>query len=196
MRLSMSNITTYKSESEMRAAYAAIRATFYKPAEPEKGVIVEVPVVEQEPEPKGKSLATIIRYKHPDGRQSAAETEITELPNFLNLKHPGIPEGAFRYPPVDLIIMAACAHFNFTKPEMLSERRHVPLIRARHIAMYLCRKLTVRSHPYIGKAFGDRDHTTVLSAVKKVTKLATDPSWMKDIEAVESLILSAHENKG
>jgi len=46
--------------------------------------------------------------------------------------------------------------------------------RSRHasaVAMYLCKELTLRSLPDVGRQFSDRDHTTVLYAVQKITRL-------------------------
>ena len=54
---------------------------------------------------------------------------------------------------------------------MLSQRRSRPLARPRQIAMYLAKKLTTRSLPEIGRKFANRDHTTVIHAVKKIDEL-------------------------
>ena len=52
--------------------------------------------------------------------------------------------------------------------EFLSKKRNKQLVTPRHVAMYLCRKLTDASLPLIGEAFGGRDHTTVLHAIEKI----------------------------
>ena len=49
-----------------------------------------------------------------------------------------------------------------------SANRSRTMVSARHIAMYLCRELTDLSLPKIGREFGGRDHTTVMSADKKI----------------------------
>ena len=54
---------------------------------------------------------------------------------------------------------------------MLSPRRSRPLARPRQMAMYLAKKLTSRSLPEIGRRFANRDHTTVIHAVKTIEKL-------------------------
>lgn len=57
------------------------------------------------------------------------------------------------------------------------------------VAMYLCKQLTTRSLPEIGRKFGGRDHTTVIHAVKKVEELrATDPSFDEDIELLRRML--------
>ena len=59
--------------------------------------------------------------------------------------------------------------------EMISARRAASIIGPRHAAMWLAKKYTLRSMPIIGRAFGGRDHTTVLHAVRKVEAWAHSP---------------------
>ncbi|MCK9313821.1 MAG: chromosomal replication initiator protein DnaA [Methanocorpusculum sp.] len=54
--------------------------------------------------------------------------------------------------------------------ELLSKKRNKHVVYPRHIAMYLCRRLTEASLPQIGEQFGGRDHTTVLHANEKITR--------------------------
>jgi Bacterial dnaA protein helix-turn-helix len=62
-------------------------------------------------------------------------------------------------------------HFNVSRADILSYRRTASVVRARQIAMYLSKILTPRSLPDIGRRFGDRNHTTVLHAVRKIDDL-------------------------
>ena len=55
--------------------------------------------------------------------------------------------------------------------DMSSSRRSINISRPRQIAMYLCKGLTSYSYPEIGKAFGGKDHTTVIHAVKKIESI-------------------------
>ena len=74
---------------------------------------------------------------------------------------------------------------------MLSQRRSRPLARPRQIAMYLAKKLTTRSLPEIGRKFANRDHTTVIHAVKTVEKLyQNNEEIKKNVEDLKSIILS------
>ena len=69
------------------------------------------------------------------------------------------------------LIMSQCAvYFGVTIEQMGSSERSHNVVEARQIAMYLCRELTDLSLPKIGQAFG-RDHTTVMHANKKISKL-------------------------
>ena len=79
----------------------------------------------------------------------------------------------------------------FNLQEMLSQRRSRPLARPRQIAMYLAKKLTTRSLPEIGRKFANRDHTTVIHAVKTIDKLSQiNEEIRKNVEEIKSIILS------
>ena len=72
---------------------------------------------------------------------------------------------------VESIQNLVAAHFNLNIQEMLSPRRSRSLARPRQIAMYLAKQLTTNSLPDIGRKFSNRDHTTVIHAVKKINEL-------------------------
>ena len=81
--------------------------------------------------------------------------------------------------------------FSINLQEMLSQRRSRPLARPRQIAMYLAKKLTTRSLPEIGRKFANRDHTTVIHAVKTIDKLSqSNEEIRKNVEEIKSIILS------
>ena len=69
-------------------------------------------------------------------------------------------------------IMDACAsHFGLTRDDLLSQRRNREIAGTRQLAMYLIRELTQLSTTRIGEVFGGRDHTTVMHACDKVSRL-------------------------
>ena len=73
--------------------------------------------------------------------------------------------------------------------EMLSQRRSRSLARPRQIAMYLAKQYTTNSLPDIGRKFSNRDHTTVIHAVKKIEKLMKkDDQIRKNIFEIKKLI--------
>jgi hypothetical protein len=85
------------------------------------------------------------------------------------------------------IIKAACLYYRISKTDMLSHRRSRSIVRPRQVAMYLAKKLTTRSLPEIGRKMGDKDHTTVLYAVRKVEQLMQyDPEIRADVEALKA----------
>ena len=91
---------------------------------------------------------------------------------------------------VDKIQNIVSNYYNISLSEMLSQRRSRPLARPRQIAMYLAKKMTTRSLPEIGRRFANRDHTTVIHAVKTITRLSEqDDEMKKNIEQIKSLLL-------
>ena len=91
---------------------------------------------------------------------------------------------------VDKIQNTVSNFFNIPLAEMLSQRRSRPLARPRQIAMYLAKKMTTRSLPEIGRRFANRDHTTVIHAVKTITRLSEkDDEMKKNIDQLRSLLL-------
>jgi len=72
---------------------------------------------------------------------------------------------------VELIQNVVASHFNLKIHELLSPRRSRSLARPRQIAMYLAKQHTSNSLPDIGRKFSNRDHTTVIHAVKKINEL-------------------------
>ena len=64
-----------------------------------------------------------------------------------------------------------CERFGLTNDELISQKRSQAVAYPRQVAMYLSRELTDASLPKIGKAFGGRDHTTVIHATTKITRL-------------------------
>lgn len=88
-----------------------------------------------------------------------------------------------RHITIEEIQRNVCAHFNIKMTDMSSARRARAVARPRQIAMYLAKMLTSRSLPEIGRKFGNRDHTTVMHAVRKIEELrAVDPSINEDVE--------------
>ena len=75
---------------------------------------------------------------------------------------------------VDKIQRSVAEEFGVTLDDMASKRRARVVARPRQVAMYLCKQLTKRSLPDIGRRFGGRDHTTVMHAVKRIKQLRAE----------------------
>ncbi len=83
------------------------------------------------------------------------------------------------------------SYYNLLQNDMCSSRRSINVARPRQIAMYLCKNLTNFSYPEIGKAFGGKDHTTVIHAVKKIELLFdNDQRLKKQIKDLKESIIS------
>ncbi|MFN3076707.1 MAG: chromosomal replication initiator protein DnaA [Alphaproteobacteria bacterium] len=90
---------------------------------------------------------------------------------------------------IEEIQKAVAEHFNIKVAEMYSARRNRSVARPRQVAMYLAKQLTPRSLPEIGRRFGNRDHTTVMHAVRKVEELmAEDASFSEDVALLRRMM--------
>ncbi len=86
---------------------------------------------------------------------------------------------------VDDIQKCVAEYYGMKQADLLSERRQRAIARPRQTAMWLCKLLTTRSLPDIGRRFGGRDHTTVLHAVRRIEELkAIDAPLSADVEAL------------
>ncbi|MFK7745988.1 MAG: chromosomal replication initiator protein DnaA [Roseobacter sp.] len=74
-------------------------------------------------------------------------------------------------------------HYNIRLSDMIGPKRLRSYARPRQVAMYLCKKMTSRSLPEIGRRFGGRDHTTVMHGVKRIEELKVqDGQIAEDLE--------------
>lgn len=86
-------------------------------------------------------------------------------------------------------VLAECERqFGLAKGALRTKNKMRYLAGPRHVAIYLCRKLTGRSYPQIGLAVGYKDHTTCLYAMKRAPLLLRDPEIAKKAQAVEDAI--------
>jgi len=85
-----------------------------------------------------------------------------------------IPEGGEPEITAPLIIAQTAAYFGVSIEDLTGPSRGRHLVQGRQIAMYLCRELTPLSLPKIGAQFGNRDHTTVMYADRKINQLLAE----------------------
>jgi chromosomal replication initiator protein len=84
---------------------------------------------------------------------------------------------------VEEIQRRVAEHYNIRLSEMIGPKRVRNFARPRQVAMYLCKQLTSRSLPEIGRRFGGRDHTTVMHGVKRIEELrVSDGQIAEDLE--------------
>ncbi len=82
-------------------------------------------------------------------------------------------------------------HFNIRLSDMIGPKRVRNFARPRQVAMYLCKQMTSRSLPEIGRCFGGRDHTTVMHGVKRIEELrAQDGQIAEDLELLRRTLES------
>ncbi len=81
-------------------------------------------------------------------------------------------------PTICAIQTVVAGQFGMTVLDLLSRRGARAIARPRQVAMWVCRHSTLASLPEIGRAFGGRDHTTVMAAIARVDALmAADPAF-------------------
>jgi chromosomal replication initiator protein len=75
---------------------------------------------------------------------------------------------------VEAVQKAVAGHFRVRVAELKGRRRHQAIARPRMIAMYLSRELSGASFPEIGLRFGGRDHSTVISACRRIESISRE----------------------
>jgi chromosomal replication initiator protein len=88
-------------------------------------------------------------------------------------------------PTMRAIQAATCLHFGVTPGELIGSSRLPRLVRARHVAMFLCRELTAKKLLAIGRGFGMRGHSTVWHACGSIeAHSAGDAGLAADLAAL------------
>jgi chromosomal replication initiator protein len=93
---------------------------------------------------------------------------------------------------IEDILRIVSRHYAVTRADIVSQRRHRSVVWPRQIGMYLAKQLTSRSLPEIGRRFGDRDHTTVLHAIRKIDRELEGNTRLRDeLETLKSQLSRA-----
>ena len=94
----------------------------------------------------------------------------------------------------DFVKETVAKYFNINKDDLSSNKRSNEIAFPRQIAMYLCREVANMSYPKIGEYFGNRDHSTVMHACKKIEKEVKDKNNTKLIvESVKNIIINGEQ---
>jgi len=118
------------------------------------------------------------------GREITVETSREVLADLLRASSRRIT--------VDEIQKQVASHFHIRVADMFSARRSRQIARPRQIAMYLAKNLTSLSYPEIGRRFGNRDHTTIMHAVRKIEELMLSETELADDVNLLKSVLSDH----
>lgn len=103
------------------------------------------------------------------------------------------PPGPSQSHQIEAIIGAVCVVLHLSREDLLSAKRTPDVTRGRHLAMYICRQRTDLSLAEIGRFF-DRDHTTVLHAIRNVSRrLQPSTDIHRAVEKVEALLDTASQ---
>ena len=109
------------------------------------------------------ALRRVMAYADFHNKPLSLESAKTALEDLLALNR--------RQVSVEVIQKTVADFFKLKVADMYSKRRLAHIVLPRQCAMYLAKELTQKSLPEIGEAFGGRDHTTVLHAVRKIAEL-------------------------
>jgi chromosomal replication initiator protein len=103
---------------------------------------------------------------------------------------PPPPDAPFKpFAPIQSIGAIVAQFYGMKWRDLTGDCRHAEFVRPRHIAIYLAITMTGSSLPAIGRIFGGRDHTTLLSARNKIAKLVeNNPLVRGEIELLKDLI--------
>jgi len=99
------------------------------------------------------------------------------------------PERSVRQISIQTIQNEVCRYFSLSKDDLLGNKRSQNIVFPRQVAMYLARELTDMSLPRIGAEFGGKDHTTVMHATSKISKLIGErKAVLDDIQVLTTAI--------
>ena len=88
---------------------------------------------------------------------------------------------------IDTITQTVCAYFKLEPEQLKSKRKTSEIVKARQIAMYLCRKHTSASLKSIGEEFGGRDHSTVIHSITIIEdESRLDLGLKKNLDDIEN----------
>ncbi|MBW7923717.1 MAG: chromosomal replication initiator protein DnaA [Burkholderiaceae bacterium] len=127
------------------------------------------------------ALLRVIAFARFRGKQVTADLAKEALKDLLELNRPPIS--------IESIQKTVADFLKIKVADMYSKRRPAHIARARQIAMYFAKELTQKSFPEIGEAFGGRDHTTVMHAVKRIAELRQhDQEWNRQLHVLEQTL--------
>lgn len=110
------------------------------------------------------ALKKVLAYSSFHGRAIALDLAKEALKDVI---------GSVRNVGMDYIQKTTADYYKIKVADFFSKKRTRAIARPRQVAMWLCREVTSHSFPEIGDAFGGRDHTTVIHAVKTIDSLRT-----------------------
>ena len=108
------------------------------------------------------ALKKVLAYSSFHGRAIALDLAKEALKDLI---------GSVRNVGIDNIQKTVADYYKMKVADLFSKKRTRAIARPRQLAMWLCREVTSHSFPEIGDAFGGRDHTTVIHAVKTIDSL-------------------------
>lgn len=178
---------------DLQAAHRARQAMFFQPRRPPAATPkFRAPQLSAEaahvlfgrPLPARQNIDALpVPPRLPDGIVRLSDEEQIDGPT-----GPHIPDPDQIVAPSVLRIIGVVSRFyRVSRVSIISARRTKQIILPRQVAMYLARELTVQSLPEIGRRFNGRDHTTVMHAVRKISRLIeSNPDVAADVNRLRA----------
>ena len=140
----------------------------------------------------GRALCGAVRNVYCGTVLAGKPLDKTAVEKSIQLQMGGSP---VRAPKIDTIKDVTARAYGVTKADLESACRKRQFAQPRQYAMYLSRQMTKCSYPQIGRMFGDRDHTTVLFAFRKISAMiARNEGMAEELRQLEQRILADPRN--
>jgi chromosomal replication initiator protein len=140
----------------------------------------------------GRALCGAVRNVYCGTVLAGKPVDRAAVEKSIQLQMGGAPSKA---PRIDTIKDVTARAYGVTKAELESPCRKRQYALPRQYAMYLSRQMTKCSYPQIGRMFGDRDHTTVLFAYRKIAAMvASNESMAEELRQLEQRIMADPRN--
>jgi chromosomal replication initiator protein len=140
----------------------------------------------------GRALCGAVRNVYCGTVLAGKPLDKTAVEKSIQLQMGGSPA---RAPKIDTIKDVTAKAYGVSKGDLESACRKRQFAQPRQYAMYLSRQLTKCSYPQIGRMFGDRDHTTVLFAYRKISQMvASNEGMAEELRQLEQRILADPRN--
>lgn len=140
----------------------------------------------------GRALHGAVRNVYCGTVLAGKPLDKTAVEKSIQLQMGGAPA---RAPKIDTIKDVTAKAYGVTKLDLESACRKRQFAQPRQFAMYLSRQLTKCSYPQIGRMFGDRDHTTVLFAYRKISAaVAANAGLAEELRQLEQRIMADPRN--
>ena len=140
----------------------------------------------------GRALCGAVRNVYCGTVLAGKPLDKTAVEKSIQLQMGGAPA---RAPKIDTIKDVTAKAYGVTKLDLESACRKRQFAQPRQFAMYLSRQLTKCSYPQIGRMFGDRDHTTVLFAYRKISAMVSANAGLaEELRQLEQRIMADPRN--
>ena len=170
-------------EFEMRVAILLKKASLEKINLPEEVAFFLANIIESNVRELEGALKRVSAYANFNNQEINLELSRIALKDLLFNKE--------KKTSIQNIKKIVADYFKIKTTDFNSQSRARNIVRPRQMAMSLCKELTNESLPEIGKAFGGKDHSTVLHAMKKIKQLSSENMLVKhDYESLKKIIVS------